>query len=594
MAKTFPDEETVVKQQILNLAAKLYVMNPKQTHLLVQYVFSLAKYDTNYDTRDKARLLRALLFQADKCPALNKHAKKILLASKPAPLLESIVQNHDQYTLGTLSYIIGQPAAGYKDLPDFSLEPLDSTIRDVEIVRTPTSYEESLGKSGAAVKGASGRKKKAGASEKFYSDEEDEDDTSTEGPDDNEDEDEDEDENEEDDDDEEEEEEEDEDEEEEDDDDNDKSIKNIKKSSEYEQLDARSPTVVKSSGPNDESSEEEEEEEEEEESEEEEEKSGLEESTDDEQTIKKHTTTFDKSPSTTAINNYPMTTTEKSLLEDDFESFLGITSAPTVTVPTTTTKTNISNDLHNLESLSTSSTLTYTRQYECLNRITGQGLQIQYRFPRQPFPRATNMVHIELIITNTTTNQDIQSIKFIKSKSGVNIQGFNNIDTLPSSASIVTSIGVDFNDTTQVALFDISIDGRQLGTSISIPCHVGELFEQKFLNEQDFNQNIARLRGMHEITGNLNVNETQISKFNFTNIQAKIIQCANVSSVPSSSGDYTIYRFSGQTISSKALVLITIQLNVPQSAINFTINSDRIVLATMLLKDIQQVISAIS
>lgn len=51
-------QETIVKHQILNLAAKLYVVNAKQTHLLVQYVFNLAKYDTNYDTRDKARLLR--------------------------------------------------------------------------------------------------------------------------------------------------------------------------------------------------------------------------------------------------------------------------------------------------------------------------------------------------------------------------------------------------------------------------------------------------------------------------------------------------------------------------------------------------------
>ncbi|CAF5044764.1 unnamed protein product, partial [Rotaria socialis] len=35
MAKSFPDEETIVKHQILNLAAKLFVTNNKQTHLLV-------------------------------------------------------------------------------------------------------------------------------------------------------------------------------------------------------------------------------------------------------------------------------------------------------------------------------------------------------------------------------------------------------------------------------------------------------------------------------------------------------------------------------------------------------------------------------
>ena len=47
-------------------------------------------------------------------------------------------------------------------------------------------------------------------------------------------------------------------------------------------------------------------------------------------------------------------------------------------------------------------------------------------------------------------------------------------------------------------------------------------------------------------------------------------------------------RFSGQTISSKALVLITVQLNAPKSAVQLTINSDRIVLATMLLKEMKQ------
>jgi AP-3 complex subunit beta len=45
MAKTFINEEVMVKLQILNLAAKLCLANPKQTKLLAQYVLSLAKYD---------------------------------------------------------------------------------------------------------------------------------------------------------------------------------------------------------------------------------------------------------------------------------------------------------------------------------------------------------------------------------------------------------------------------------------------------------------------------------------------------------------------------------------------------------------------
>ena len=58
MAKSFCEEEDIVKLQIINLAVKLYVINQKQTSLLVQYVLNLAKYDQNYDIRDRARFLK--------------------------------------------------------------------------------------------------------------------------------------------------------------------------------------------------------------------------------------------------------------------------------------------------------------------------------------------------------------------------------------------------------------------------------------------------------------------------------------------------------------------------------------------------------
>lgn len=64
MAKTFISEEVQVKLQVLNLAAKLCLVNPKQTKLLTQYVLNLAKYDQNYDIRDRARFIRVFLFPA--------------------------------------------------------------------------------------------------------------------------------------------------------------------------------------------------------------------------------------------------------------------------------------------------------------------------------------------------------------------------------------------------------------------------------------------------------------------------------------------------------------------------------------------------
>lgn len=53
---------------------------------------------------------------------------------------------------------------------------------------------------------------------------------------------------------------------------------------------------------------------------------------------------------------------------------------------------------------------------------------------------------------------------------------------------------------------------------------------------------VGRLRGMNEITDNVNINANQLSKLNFSTIQTKVLQCANVVSVPSSSGDSTIFR----------------------------------------------------
>jgi AP-3 complex subunit beta len=92
-------QEDIVKLQILNLAVKLYLTNPKQTKLLCQYVFSLARYDQNYDIRDRARFLRQFIFPSAglENSKLAKHAKKIFLATKPAPVLESKFKGNELY-----------------------------------------------------------------------------------------------------------------------------------------------------------------------------------------------------------------------------------------------------------------------------------------------------------------------------------------------------------------------------------------------------------------------------------------------------------------------------------------------------------------
>lgn len=168
-AKTFPKEESIVKLQIINLAAKLFTVNPQQTSLLVVYVFNLARYDTNYDIRDRARFLRALILPVNtgsgddgSANLFNGLARQILLATKPPPMMDSKFMDRAEYQLATLSHYLNVRTTGYQDLPEFPEVPPSSSVRDVEL---PPEL---------AQKKVQIKKGKATSPAKFYSDEEDE------------------------------------------------------------------------------------------------------------------------------------------------------------------------------------------------------------------------------------------------------------------------------------------------------------------------------------------------------------------------------------------------------------------------------------
>lgn len=56
---------------------------------MVQYILNLGKYDQNYDIRDRTRFIRQLIVPNEKSGVLSKYARRILLAPKPAPVLQS-------------------------------------------------------------------------------------------------------------------------------------------------------------------------------------------------------------------------------------------------------------------------------------------------------------------------------------------------------------------------------------------------------------------------------------------------------------------------------------------------------------------------
>uniref|UniRef100_A0A8D0HJW6 Adaptor related protein complex 3 subunit beta 1 n=1 Tax=Sphenodon punctatus TaxID=8508 RepID=A0A8D0HJW6_SPHPU len=134
MAKSFTSEDDLVKLQILNLGAKLYLTNSKQTKFLTQYILNLGKYDQSYDIRDRTRFIRQLIVPNEKSGALSKYAKKIFLAQKPAPLLESPFKDRDHFQLGTLSHTLNTRATGYLELSNWPEVAPDPSVRNVDAI----------------------------------------------------------------------------------------------------------------------------------------------------------------------------------------------------------------------------------------------------------------------------------------------------------------------------------------------------------------------------------------------------------------------------------------------------------------------------
>jgi len=143
LAKSFLDESDIVKLQILTLGAKL-VLSSEPEHPqprvleILRYVLQLAKYDVNYDIRDRARLVRLLLFAEGEPTEVRKNAKTLFLSEKPVPAFESVTDLCSGFLLGTLSHVIHDTAPGYRPLEDFPEEAPDPTTRN-----PPAAEEES-------------------------------------------------------------------------------------------------------------------------------------------------------------------------------------------------------------------------------------------------------------------------------------------------------------------------------------------------------------------------------------------------------------------------------------------------------------------
>uniref|UniRef100_A0A3Q3NEC5 AP-3 complex subunit beta n=1 Tax=Mastacembelus armatus TaxID=205130 RepID=A0A3Q3NEC5_9TELE len=435
MAKSFTNEEDIVKLQIINLSAKLYLTNSKQTKLLTQYVLNLAKYDQNYDIRDRARFIRQLIVPTEKSGALSKYAKKLFLALKPAPVLESPFKDRDHFQLGSLSHLLNAKAGGYQELPDWPEAAPDPSVRNVEVKESVRAVGTVTYRDTRALWNLQGPQKMERSERCSYS---------------------------------------------------------------ASGSESGSGSEESGSGSESEESEEGSESEEEEEDEEEKDK-------------KKKKKKELKKP----VNHF---------------------SSP-----------------RPLQTIAPSSAL---KSYELLHRITGEGLQVEYCFSRQPFSPDANMVAVQMQFTNNATS-DTKNLHMedVKLQSGMRVKEFPEIET---STAVM---GIDFCDSTQAANFQLCTHTKKFFVSIQPP--VGELMRPIFLTENEFKKEQGQLMGMNEITEKLTLDANP----------------------PVPPPDHPVHRFAGRTVTSGSLVLVTVATK-EEGAAQLTVNCEKMVIGTMLVKDI--------
>ncbi|XP_028661540.1 AP-3 complex subunit beta-1 isoform X2 [Erpetoichthys calabaricus] len=568
MAKTFTSEEEIVKLQILNLAAKLYLTNSKQTKLLTQYILNLAKYDQNYDIRDRTRFIRQLIVPNEKSGALSKYAKKIFLAPKPAPVLESPFKDRDRFQLGTLSHTLNTKASGYLELSQWPEVAPDPSMRNVEVIEPVNQWKPQLGKV-----------KTTKPAHSFYSDgdEEDEEEAASGSE--------------------------------------ESSSEDSSSGSEDEAEEDKSSSGSKGSDSTSSSSE-----------------GSDSESESNKKKKTKKKTTGNESGKQSALHKTDSSTSEESSSGSQSESEAQVdsdsgtdqnhqkpkskmkevkelikkpeislldlddfapppSSSPIVMPKPAVLSPTLIMDLEGLSLSSTSIAIDVTspvyvpaKPHELLHRMSGKGLSAQYHFPRQPCIYNSKMVSVQVTLSNEA-DQKIEGIHIGGKKlpTGLQIYEFNRIESLEPGSSITVSMGIDFNDSTQSANFQLCTKSDQF--SVFIQPTVGELLLPVTMSEQDFKVQQGKLTGMNENTTSITLEPKNSSGQPAVH---KIVNVANLGLVPS--GLDNIHRFAAKTVNAGTLVLVTLELKESLTA-DLIVNTEKTAIGSMLLREIKTALS---
>ncbi|XP_057322015.1 AP-3 complex subunit beta-2 [Microplitis mediator] len=530
MAKSFINEKDIVKLQILNLAVKLCLNNPDQTKLFCQYVFQLAKYDQNYDIRDRARFLRYFIFDDDNNgdKKLAKCAKKIFFAPKPAPTLMSRFKSSQGYQLGTLSHYLDMPCAGYRPLPDFPEVAPDPSVRDVaEPIITHQPREKRHSRKDKKIKEKSFYSEDESSPDDGESEDDSSETSSSEST---------------------------------DSDDSSESdyssesnksqepIKKIVNNSQSETSDSGSNSDDSASDDNSESS------------------SEVEvKNTDNKIYNKKDKVTEAKPKSSLDL-----------LL--DLDDVIPMTPVMTPSLGGFLTPINPATSINGITQVS--AFFTPTRRSELVNKITGRGLKIESRFTRCQHLVNPVMVSVELTFINETS-ESITNIRVGNKNlsSGMLIHDFAPISVLQSNMTLSSIIGINYNDSTQPANFNIeyTIADETHAPLVQLKAPIGEIIRAVQLSDDMFNVEKDKLKGMNEHSTKINFS------VNKKDLTQKIIEAGNFAII---SNENNTTRFAAHTLTSKSLVLVTVKL-LDDQQIEIIVNCEKMVIGSMLLNEIK-------
>ncbi|XP_017002308.2 AP-3 complex subunit beta-2 isoform X2 [Drosophila takahashii] len=582
MAKSFVDEQDVVKLQVLNLGVKLYLTNPEQTSLLCQYVFTLARYDPNYDVRDRARFLRQIIFPASgSSSVLSQHARQVFLASKPAPVPESKYREGNTFQLGSLSHYLNMPAAGYKELPAFPAIPPDSSVRNIagfmpDKLPGGESPKETSGGAKGKEKGAA-----AGGEKGFLSESEDkssaysesgsssgsgsgtsdsESDSDGSGSSDEE-----------------------------------EQKQPAKVSAQKEQLiDAgnnevavATPTKATTNNNNN--------------------AAGFSGTSDSEDSSAYSGSSSEDSDSGSDNEKQPKETEtetkekqeKKAASKSNLDLLLDLDDIPPIgpvmtpslggfLTPGTPLMAGQAQapplqpqHARNRVELVGPSHIEFKHK-ELLNKVSGHGLQLAYRFTRSPHLYSSSMCSIELQFQNRG-EKEITAIRLGPSTlpTGMQLNEFAPVTILQPQQTASGVLGVDFNDSTHAV--DLELISSAGSSRLQLKPPVGELVRSVQIGESCHREERAKLRGMNEHQCELRGLRRDL--IDVSALRQKVFESINVAHTHSSSNGQ-LHCFAGQTLSSKSLVLLTLHWQT-EEALTLLVNCEKMVIGSMVLNELR-------